>query len=81
VQRIIGERCLRCHSAHPSDEVWKMPPLNVMFDSPAQIQNMSPRIKYRAVDLGTMPLNNQTHMTVDERAALGRWIEDGAMIP
>ncbi len=80
VQNIIGERCLPCHSAKPSDPEHKSPPLNVMFDTPGQIYVMASRIKARAVELGSMPLNNQTKMTDVERAELGKWIADGAKL-
>jgi len=79
-QEIIGKRCLRCHSSHPSDEIFVAPPLNVMFDTPQQIQVMAPRIKVRAVELANMPLNNKTGITDTERGELARWIADGAPI-
>jgi len=79
-QEIIGARCLRCHSAKPSDEFYTSPPLNVMFDTPEQIKLMAPRIAVRAVELRTMPLNNKTQMTDPERAELARWIVDGAKL-
>ncbi len=79
-QEIIGKRCVRCHSAHPSDDIFRAPPVNVMFDTPAQIQVMKSRIRVRAVELQNMPLNNQTEITAVERAELGRWIDDGAKL-
>ena len=78
VQEIIGNRCLQCHSLHPSDDQFKAPPLGVMFDTPDEIRVMSPRIYYRAYDRGTMPFNNKTHITDQERAELGAWFEQGA---
>ncbi|MBX3155441.1 MAG: urate hydroxylase PuuD [Deltaproteobacteria bacterium] len=79
-QEIIGARCVRCHSAHPADDVYRSPPNNVMFDTPQQIETMAARIKVRAVDLETMPLNNQTQMTDVERAELDAWLRAGAPI-
>lgn len=78
VQEIIGNRCLRCHSLHPSDEVFTSPPLGVMFDTPDQIRTMAPRIKYRAYDLHNMPFNNKTQITDTERAELAAWVAAGA---
>jgi uncharacterized membrane protein len=80
VQEIIGKRCLPCHSAHPSDPKTPSPPLNVMFDTPEQIYVMAKRIKVRAVDIGNMPLNNQTKIEPAERAKLGKWVSDGAKL-
>ncbi len=78
VQEIIGNRCLQCHSLHPSDDQFKAPPLGIMFDTPDEIRVMSPRIWYRAYDRGNMPFNNKTHITDLERAELGAWYEQGA---
>ena len=78
VQEIIGNRCMRCHSQHPADEMFTAAPLGVMFDSPEQIRVMAPRIKYRAYDLANMPFNNKTHITDTERAELATWVSAGA---
>ncbi len=78
VQQILGERCLPCHSAKPTDHDFKSAPLNVMFDKPEQIQVMSPRIRYRAYEVQSMPFNNRTNITDTERGELARWVDDGA---
>ncbi|MCX5743532.1 MAG: urate hydroxylase PuuD [Proteobacteria bacterium] len=78
VQEILATRCTMCHSAKPSDAVFKSAPLGVMFDTPAQIQVMAPKIRYRVFELQNMPFNNQTQITSQERAELARWIDDGA---
>jgi uncharacterized membrane protein len=80
VQEIVGNRCMRCHSLHPADDVFKAPPLGVTFDTPDEIRVMAPRMKYRAYDLGNMPFNNKTGMTDLERAELGAWVEQGAQL-
>ncbi|MGE0870101.1 MAG: urate hydroxylase PuuD [Kofleriaceae bacterium] len=79
-QGIIAQRCVRCHSARPSDPIFREPPLGVMFDTPKQIRLHAERIFIRAVELKTMPLNNQTDIRPKERAQLGRWIVDGAKL-
>ncbi|MDB4954804.1 MAG: hypothetical protein JWO36_2373 [Myxococcales bacterium] len=80
VQEIVGTRCLRCHSLHPSDDVFTAPPVGVMLDTPDQIRVMAPRIKYRAYDLANMPFNNKTQITDIERAELAAWVDDGALL-
>jgi uncharacterized membrane protein len=75
---IISKRCAPCHSSAPTDDQFKVAPVNVRFDKPDEIQLMAPRIKARAVDSDQMPFNNKTGMTTQERAELGRWILDGA---
>ncbi len=79
-QEIIVHRCMQCHSAHPTDDVFKVAPNNIMFDTPEQIRLMKDRIYARAVQQRTMPLVNKTKITDMERAELGAWIESGAKL-
>lgn len=80
VQAIVRERCATCHAAHPTDPTFTLAPAGVMFDSPAQMQNLAQRIQARAVNNSSMPLGNKTGMTEEERRILGRWVEQGAPI-
>jgi uncharacterized membrane protein len=80
VQAIVTKRCLPCHSAAPRDPQWPIAPAGVVFDLPLQIEIMAPRIYERAVKTRTMPLNNKTMITEDERAELGNWVENGAKL-
>jgi uncharacterized membrane protein len=77
---IIQQRCVTCHSAQPTDDLFTAAPAGVAFDTPEQIQAMALRIKERAVILKTMPFGNKTGMTDAERERLGAWIEQGANI-
>ncbi|MGQ0648468.1 MAG: urate hydroxylase PuuD [Gemmatimonadaceae bacterium] len=70
---VINTRCLACHSAYPTDSVFRAPPNGVAFDTPGQILHWAPRIHERAVVQQTMPLSNKTGMTRAEREALRRW--------
>ena len=79
-EEIIGTRCLRCHSQHPGDDVFKSPPNGVMFDTPEEIKTMATKIKYRVYDLANMPFNNKTHITDVERAELAAWVDAGAHV-
>jgi uncharacterized membrane protein len=78
---IVHKRCTTCHSATPTDEVYRTAPLGVMFDTPDQIQRQAEKIKERAVVSKNMPLANITKMTPEERATLGAWIKQGAKGP
>lgn len=80
VQTVIQNRCVSCHSQTPTDDVFKVAPLGAMYDTPEQIKGYADKIKARAVDAKTMPLGNKTQMTDEERALLGRWIDQGASI-
>ena len=76
-RRVIDRRCAACHSAQPSDLTFGAAPAGVMFDTPEQIVSRVGRIRERAVVTRTMPPANKTHITDEERAILGRWIELG----
>ncbi len=78
VQPIIQKRCVSCHSVSPTDDLQKISPNGVMFDTPDEIHKMAERIMVRAVQTKTMPQANKTKMTEEERDLLGRWIQQGA---
>lgn len=73
VRHIIDRRCTECHSATPTDPVFRQAPLGVMFDTPEQIEARKARILERAVVQRTMPLGNKTQITASERSILSRW--------
>jgi uncharacterized membrane protein len=79
-QEILVKRCVPCHSSHPSDPMFPVPPNNVVFETAEQIKLMVPRIRERAVASKTMPFLNKTAITSVERAELGKWIADGARL-
>jgi uncharacterized membrane protein len=72
------KRCTVCHSASPADLTFGPAPAGVAFDTPEEIRARIDRIRARAVETQTMPPANKTHMTLEERALLGRWIAQGA---
>lgn len=80
-RHVVDRRCAACHSLQPSDSSFGVAPAGVAFDLPAQIRAHAARIRERAVVTRTMPPGNKTHITEQERAILGRWIEQGARIP
>ncbi len=81
VHGIVTERCVPCHSQHPTQPGFSSPPAGVAFDTPGQIKAEASAIEQLAVVLKVMPLNNATHMTQAERDALGAWISQRANIP
>ncbi|MES2587489.1 MAG: urate hydroxylase PuuD [Bacteroidota bacterium] len=80
VKTIIEKRCTQCHSINPTDDVQKIAPNGVMFDTPEQIKGFTDRILNRAVVTKTMPQGNKTEMTQDERDLIQCWIENGAKV-
>jgi uncharacterized membrane protein len=79
-QEIIVQRCIACHSRYPTDTMFPVAPVNVIFDTAEQIAAMAPRIKERAVLTQGMPFLNRTSMTETERAELRVWIDNGAKL-
>lgn len=77
---IITRRCVTCHATHPAIDAFGPMPGGVVFDSPAKIKSLAERIKIRAIDTKTMPPANLSHITDEERAILGMWLEQGAKI-
>jgi uncharacterized membrane protein len=80
-RHVIDRRCAACHSLQPADSSFGAAPAGVAFDLPAQIQSHAARIRERAVVTRTMPPANKTHITEQERAILGRWIDQGGKVP
>jgi uncharacterized membrane protein len=75
-QAIVQERCVPCHSAHPTKV--DSAPMGLVFDTPKQIATQASLIEQVAVSTTVMPLGNQTGMTQAERETLGAWIRQGA---
>jgi uncharacterized membrane protein len=78
VDAIVRERCVPCHSAHPTKV--SVAPKGIVFDTPAQINAQASLIENVAVTTKIMPIGNATGMTQPERDALGAWIRAGARI-
>lgn len=74
VNTIIQNRCVSCHSATPTDKIWKVAPNGVKYDTPEQIVNLKDKIFQRVVVSKDMPFTNQTGMTQDERDIIECWI-------
>jgi uncharacterized membrane protein len=80
VFNIVQQRCVSCHSSHPTDDVFTAPPNGVVYDTPQDIVKLKEKIMQRVVVTKTMPQNNKTGMTEEERNAIRCWIEQGASI-
>ena len=80
VYNVISARCLSCHSSSPTDDINKVAPNGVKYDTPEEIVKMTDKIMQRAVLTNSMPQNNKTGMTPEERALIGCWIEQGAKV-
>jgi len=77
---IIQQRCIQCHSSKPTDNVYTAPPNGVKYDTPQEIIAKKDLIMQRVVLTKTMPQNNKTNMTPEERELVRCWLEQGASI-
>ena len=80
VNDIIQKRCVQCHSATPTDDVYKVAPNGVMYDTPEDILKKKDLIMQRVVLTKTMPQNNKTNITEEERNTIRCWIDQGASL-
>ena len=80
VNSIVQKRCIVCHSSRPTDDVYKVAPNGVMYDTPEDIVKKKDLIMQRVVITKTMPQNNKTNITEEERNTIRCWIEQGAKI-
>lgn len=80
VNTIVQKRCVTCHSAKPTDDVYKAAPNGVMYDTPDEIFKLREKIMQRVVITKTMPQNNKTGITEKERDLIRCWIDQGASL-
>jgi uncharacterized membrane protein len=74
LQKMLEQRCYMCHGAQVQMK-------NVRLDSPALLRQHAQTIYQQVVVSKTMPMNNATGITGEERALVGRWFEAGARTP
>jgi len=78
VQFVLQQRCLPCHSDHPTILTNPPAPAGVRFGTPQDVDTWRERIKARVVVTRSMPLNNMTGMTNEERDTIATWLSQGA---
>ena len=80
IYTIFNERCVSCHSSKPTDDTWTAPPNGIVYDTPQDITKLTDKIMQRVVITKTMPQNNKTGITPEERELIRCWIEQGAKV-
>jgi uncharacterized membrane protein len=73
---VMQTHCANCHSAQPTDDMFVVAPMGLMFDTWQQIEQRASVINRRTVLSKDMPLMNKTGMTQDERQIIGNWYKD-----
>ena len=71
----MHKHCVACHAAKPTHPAFAQAPNGVTLETIADLKKYAQRVYAQTVQNKAMPLGNQTHMTEDERAALGRWLK------
>lgn len=74
VQAIVQARCVQCHGARPTDDVFTVTPNGVVIETVQDLRAHAAAVRVRVVNTETMPLANKTGMTADERSRLARWL-------
>jgi uncharacterized membrane protein len=72
---ITQKHCVSCHAAKPTHESFSEAPKKVTLETLADLKKYAKLVFVQTVQNKAMPLGNQTEMTDDERAKLGRWVE------
>ena len=78
IREVFDNRCVSCHSQNPTDEIWKVAPNGVMFDTPEQIVKLKDKVLNRVVITKTMPQANKSGMNQKERDLVEIWLYQGA---
>jgi len=73
---LIQAHCANCHSTNPSDDIFVVAPMGVMFDTWRQITQRAALIHHRVAVTKDMPLLNKTAMTEQERNVLASWYQN-----
>jgi uncharacterized membrane protein len=70
----IQSRCSMCHAREPGWPGIAVAPKGVRLETPEDMARHAREIRVQAVLTHAMPPNNITHMSLDERRALGAWL-------
>ncbi|MFT6270973.1 MAG: putative membrane protein [Alphaproteobacteria bacterium] len=70
---LIQTHCAGCHASVPTDDIFKVAPLGVVYDTWADIQRYAQQIVNRTSVTKDMPLLNKTNMTDQERQQIADW--------
>ena len=73
VQTIMDAHCVSCHSSAPTDDMFKVAPMGLVFDTWQQIEAKSGFIYQRTSVSKDMPFLNKSNMTEQERQLIAHW--------
>jgi uncharacterized membrane protein len=76
VLALMQKHCVMCHAAKPTHESFQEAPKNIALETIADIKRHAAMIFAQTIQTKAMPLGNQTGMSDEERATLGRWLRN-----
>ena len=75
VLAIVRKHRVICHAAKPSHASFQEAPKNITQETVDDLKKSAATIYAQTVQTKAMPLGNQTNMTDEELATLGRWLK------
>ena len=78
VKPIFQKRCVSCHAAKNTDDIFKVAQKGIMLETEAQVQMHREKIIQQAVVSKAMPLANKTQITEKERAMIKKYFDDNS---
>jgi len=72
IQQVVNQRCVACHANKPTQPGFVSPPLGLVLETSAQINQNAVKIA-TTVQTRYMPLGNLTQMTDQERSLIASW--------
>ncbi len=81
IRPIVANRCVSCHSSQPTDDIYKVAPNGIQFETEAQLRSMGERLHLHVILAKSMPLGNKTGMTDEERTLFGDWLAQEKLGP
>ncbi len=73
VMQLMQTHCATCHSATPTDDIFKVAPLGVVLDEWKDVERWAAKVYLRTSVTKDMPFLNKTQMTEDERQVVANW--------
>jgi uncharacterized membrane protein len=73
VQTVLAQRCNICHNEQVQQKA-------IALHTPELVSRHAPLVYQQVVVQRSMPMNNATQITEDERALIKRWFEEGAVV-
>lgn len=80
VYNIVANRCHQCHSSNPTDDIFKVAPNGVKFETESELRRLADKIQLHVVTAKSMPLANKTQMTDEERAIIAAWLKQQGLV-